>query len=165
MLPWLLRQERVCLQCRRSRFDPWVGKIRWRGKWQPTPVILPGKSHGWRNLSGYSPWGCKESDTTEWLTLHWKKEDIKCIEFPGGPVVRIPSFHCKGCRLDTWLGNLDPACCAAWPKKECIETAKWPNEGYISWNWNKLHTKFWSLWVSGEVIMNPWKQQDLTEIF
>ena len=48
-------------------FDPWVGKIIWRRKWQPTPVLLPGKSHGWRSLVGYSPWGCKESDTTEQL--------------------------------------------------------------------------------------------------
>ena len=39
----------------------------WRRKWQPTPVVLPGKSHGQRNLVGYSPWGHKESDTTEWL--------------------------------------------------------------------------------------------------
>ena len=39
----------------------------WRRKWQPTPVRLPGKSHGWRNLVGYSPWGRKESDTTERL--------------------------------------------------------------------------------------------------
>ena len=39
----------------------------WRRKWQPTPVFLPGKSHGWRNLAGYSPWGRKESDTTEQL--------------------------------------------------------------------------------------------------
>ena len=38
-----------------------VGKIPWRGKWQPTPVLLPGKSHGWRSLVGYSPWGRKES--------------------------------------------------------------------------------------------------------
>ena len=37
----------------------------WRRKWQPTPVFLPGKSHGWRNLAGYSPWGRKELDTTE----------------------------------------------------------------------------------------------------
>jgi len=36
----------------------------WRRKWQPIPVPLPGKSHGWRSLVGYSPWGCKESDTT-----------------------------------------------------------------------------------------------------
>ena len=41
--------------------------IPWRKKWHPTPVLLPGKSHGWRSLVGYSPWGPKESDTTEWL--------------------------------------------------------------------------------------------------
>ena len=39
----------------------------WRRKWQPTPVLLPGNFHGWRSLVGYSPWGCKESDTTERL--------------------------------------------------------------------------------------------------
>ena len=39
--------------------------IFWRRKWQPTPVFLPGKSHGRRKLVGYSPWGRKESDTTE----------------------------------------------------------------------------------------------------
>jgi len=50
-------------------FDPWVGKIPWRKKWQPTPVSLPGKSHGQRSLVGCSPWGHKESGTTERLTL------------------------------------------------------------------------------------------------
>ena len=39
-------------------------KITWRRKWQSTPVLLPGKSHGQRSLAGYSPWGHKESDTT-----------------------------------------------------------------------------------------------------
>ena len=46
---------------------PWVGKILWRRKWQPTPVLLPGKFHEQRSLVGYSPLGCKESDTTERL--------------------------------------------------------------------------------------------------
>ena len=41
----------------------------WRRKWQPIPVFLPGEFHGQRSLVGYSPWGHKESDTTEWLTL------------------------------------------------------------------------------------------------
>ena len=45
------------------------GKIPWRREWQPTPVFLPGEFQGWRNLAGSSPWGHKESDTTEWLTL------------------------------------------------------------------------------------------------
>ena len=51
----------------RPGFNSWVRKIPWRRKWQSTPALLPGKSHGWRNLIGYSPWGRKESDTTERL--------------------------------------------------------------------------------------------------
>ena len=50
-------------------FDPWVGKVPWRRKWQPTSIILPGESHEQRSLVGYSPWGRKESDTTERLSL------------------------------------------------------------------------------------------------
>ena len=42
-----------------GREDPW------RRNWQPSPVFLPGKSHGQQSLTGYSPWGCKELDTTE----------------------------------------------------------------------------------------------------
>ena len=49
-------------------FDPWVRKIPWRKEWQLIPVFLPGKFHGQRSLVGYSPWGHKESDRTEWLT-------------------------------------------------------------------------------------------------
>ena len=45
----------------------WLGRS-WRRKWQPTPVFLPGKSHGQRSLVGYSPWGCKESEMTEQLS-------------------------------------------------------------------------------------------------
>ena len=58
----------ICLSiCRRPGFDPWVGKICWRRKWKSTPVLFPGKSHGQRSLVDYSPWGRKESDTTEQL--------------------------------------------------------------------------------------------------
>ena len=70
--PWWLRRLKVCLQCQRPEFDPWVRKIPWRRKWQPTPVFLPGKSHGWRSLVGYSPWGYYESDTTERLHFHFQ---------------------------------------------------------------------------------------------
>ena len=49
----------------RCGFNPWVGKSPWKRKWQPTPVFLHGESHGQRSLVGYSPWGCKELDTTE----------------------------------------------------------------------------------------------------
>ena len=53
----------------------------WRRKWQPTPVFLNGKSHGWRSLAGYSPWGHKESDTTERLHFNssWKRYNIKDV--------------------------------------------------------------------------------------
>ena len=59
-----------CRKCKRCGFSPWAGKIHWRRKWQPTPVFLPGESHGQRGLVGYSPWGCKELDTTEQLSMH-----------------------------------------------------------------------------------------------
>ena len=62
----------ICLQCRsrrRHRFNPWVWKIPWRRAWQPVPVLLPGESHSQRNLASYTPWGHKESDTIEQLTL------------------------------------------------------------------------------------------------
>ena len=45
-------------------WHPWVGKILWKRKWQPTPVFLPGESYGQRSLVGYGPWGRKESDKT-----------------------------------------------------------------------------------------------------
>ena len=50
------QQLRIRLQCRRHRFNPWVRKSSCRGKWQPTPVFLPGEAHGQRSLAGYSPW-------------------------------------------------------------------------------------------------------------
>jgi len=44
-----------CRRLKRCRFNPWDKKISWRRAWQPTPVFLPGKSHGQRNLAGYNP--------------------------------------------------------------------------------------------------------------
>ena len=63
-LPWRLSGKEYACQWRRLGFDPWIGRIPWRRKWQPTPVFLPGKSHGQRSLEGYSPWDRKESDKT-----------------------------------------------------------------------------------------------------
>ena len=62
-LPWWFSgKESICQGC---RFDLLVGKIPWRGKWQPTPAFLPEKSHGQRSLVGCSPWSHKELDMTE----------------------------------------------------------------------------------------------------
>ena len=71
-IPWWLSGKEISLQCRRHKrrgFNPWVKKIPWRRQWLPTPVFLPGEFHVQRSLVSYSPWGCKESDMTEWLTL------------------------------------------------------------------------------------------------
>ena len=62
-LPWWLRWERIHLQYGRPGFDPWVGKIPWRRAWQPTPVFLPGESHGQR-----IPWTENTMDQGAWLT-------------------------------------------------------------------------------------------------
>ena len=70
----------------------------WRRQWHPTPVLLPGKSHGWRSLVGCSPWGRYQSDTTERLHFHFSLSCIgegngnplqcSCLENPrdGGPL-------------------------------------------------------------------------------
>ena len=61
-LPRWLKWQRICLQCGRLGFDPWVRKIHWGRKWQPTPVFLSGGFRGQR-----SPRSCKDADATE----HW----------------------------------------------------------------------------------------------
>ena len=65
-LPWWLSGKESTCQCRRPGFEPWVEKIPWRRGWQPTPVSLPGKSHGQRSLVDDNLWGCKKSQT--WLS-------------------------------------------------------------------------------------------------
>ena len=72
--PWCGQTSNYLLVCRRRQ-------------WHPTPVVLPGKSHGWRSLVGCSPWGRRESDTTEWLHFHFS---LSCIgEGNGNPL------HCS----------------------------------------------------------------------
>jgi len=62
----------VCLQCERPGFDPWVGKIPRRRKWQPTPLLLALKIPWTEELgAGSGPWGRRESGTTEWLHFHF----------------------------------------------------------------------------------------------
>ena len=63
--------KRIRLQCGRPGLDPWVGKIPWRRAWQLTPVFLPEESPWTEEPGSYSPWACKESDTTERLHFHF----------------------------------------------------------------------------------------------
>ena len=66
---WCSGKESTC-QFRRHRFDSWVGKIPWSRKWQPTPVFLPGKFLGQRNLVGYHPWASKEIELSVCMHAH-----------------------------------------------------------------------------------------------
>ena len=76
-LLWWLRQQRISLQCGRPGFDSLIGKISWRRAWQPTPVLLPGESHGQRSLMDFSPrgrrvghdWATKHTHAQGWNTL------------------------------------------------------------------------------------------------
>ena len=70
---WRSGKESTC-HCRRHRrhgFDPWVGKIPWNRKWQPTPVFLPGEFHGQKSLVGYSPWDCIEFMGSHRVGYNW----------------------------------------------------------------------------------------------
>ena len=93
---WRSDRESAC-QCGRHRrlmFDPWVRKIPWSRKWQPIPVFLPRKFHGQTSLEDYSPWGHKESDTTERLSVYIPI----LVGCPGGSVGKEFARQCRGCR-------------------------------------------------------------------
>ena len=64
-----------------------------RRQWHPTPVLLPGKSHGWRSLVGYSSWGREESDMTEWLHSHFS---LSCIGEGNGNTLQCSSWRIPG---------------------------------------------------------------------
>ena len=73
-------KESAC-QCRRRKrrgFDPWLGKIPWRRKWQPTPVSLPRTVSGQKSLEGYSPWSRKELDMTQCEHKHASISYMSC---------------------------------------------------------------------------------------
>ena len=93
--------EPAC-QCRRRKrlgFSPWVGKIPWRRKWQPTPVFLPGESHGQGSLASCSLWGRKELDTTQAIqhacTAWW----LRLINAYWMTVVHVNHNNLEECEL------------------------------------------------------------------
>ena len=66
---------------RRNELGHTIALKTWKRKWHPTPVFLPGKSHGWKSLAGYSPWGHEESVATEELHFYLHLKTGK-IHFP-----------------------------------------------------------------------------------
>ena len=80
----LYRCTTICLFTHQLMIIWVISSFERRRQWHPTPVLLPGKSHGWRSLVGCSPWGCEESDTTERLHFHFS---LSCIgEGNGNPL-------------------------------------------------------------------------------
>ena len=122
-LLWEFRGPSVLLQIELFHSFLWLSSIG-RRQWQPTPVLLPGKSHGWRSLVGCSPWGRWESDTTERLHFHFS---LSCIgEGNGNPL----QFSCLENPRDggawwaavygvaqsrTWLKRLSSSSSSRWP--------------------------------------------------
>ena len=102
-----------CRKYKRHGFDPWVRKIPWRRAWQPTPVSLPGESHGQRSLAGYSPWE-SELDLTE-VTQHFVHTKGYRIDQPQAWGSAVSTRWVKlgdGCgkgrernQVDSWLSD------------------------------------------------------------
>ena len=109
----------IACQCRGHGFNPWVGRILWRRKWQPTPVFLPGKIHGERSLVGYSPWDHRVRH--EWVTEHTHKHTLLkmlekvtknnyskiCLNFLKGERIKaliiLELFFTETCSLIEWF--------------------------------------------------------------
>ena len=81
-----------CRRCRRRRFNPWVEKIPWRRKWQPTPVSLPGESHGQRRAVPTKSW-----TQLKWLSTHIRSQGwgswLYCISTPPTCLVAVLSLY------------------------------------------------------------------------
>ena len=125
-LPWWLWWLKMCLQCRRPRFDPWVGKIPWRRKWQPTPVFLPGSSRvAVHSLScvrlSMTPWTATHQASLS-ITISWSLLKLMSI----GSV--IPSSHLILCHPPST------------PAFNLSEDRVFSNESVLSIRW----PKYWS---------------------
>ena len=104
----------LCLFCcftYRVIIKVFLNSIHWRRQWHPTPVLLPGKSHGWRSLVGCSPWGREELDTTERLHFHFS---LSWIGEGDGDSVCVPQlsypFICLWTPKRSWVIKL----CLCW---------------------------------------------------
>ena len=111
---WLSGKKFAC-ECRRLGFSPWVGKIPWRRKWQPSPVLLPGESHGQRNLAGCIPWG-RKVDTPE--RLHFILTVRLSLDY-------LPSSAAKPC-LGRYRGHRFRSCYFCWAP-EMLSRWRWPS--------------------------------------
>ena len=114
-------KESICLQCRRSRFDPWVGKILWGRAWHPTSVLLARESHGQRSLAGYSPWVTvgQAGETSPFTLFPFTEGNRRLFSSPKASLIPTPqpSSFSSPCRttpppasVSAPLQTLDSSC-------------------------------------------------------
>ena len=125
-----------CRRCKRHSFDPWVEKIPWSRKWQPTPVFSPGEPHGQGSLEGYSPWGSQQS--TEHARTHTHTHQL--FEMQWLDFLPIPESHTEQEALRSphslFLG-LVPA--------QCLVAGSWGLAGFVAVGWQA----WWAAAVAG----------------
>ena len=104
--PWWVSGKESACQCWRRRSHLWVRKIPWKRRWQPTPEFLPGKSHGYRSLVGYSPWGCERMGH-DWATKQQRLMILSTFSCAYGPLVyflqlSVSSSLCPFLKIKLW---------------------------------------------------------------
>ena len=111
-----------------------------RRQWHPTPVILPGKSHGWRSLEGCSPWGCWGSDTTERLHFHFS---LSCIGEGNGNPLQCSCLENPRDGEDWWAaiyGVTQSRTRLKWlsnsNSNEILISHKWKKRSFLTSHWN-----------------------------
>ena len=123
-----------CRTCKRHGFDPWVGKIPRSRQWQPTPVFLPGKSHGQRSLAGYSPWGCKRAGH------NWASEQQEQCLSAGTQGCRTVAAGPGGPCIAHQVGEHEGESRSL--ERPSVETAlAWNTAGHVSKAWGFWHQR------------------------
>ena len=105
-IQWKTANPWLCVERHSEQYDPWVRKIPCRR--HPTPVFLPGKFHGQRSLVGYSPWGRKESNTSEWLTssLHFRLDRVMLKVLSNAEPIETQTCFISVTFCETFWGSL-----------------------------------------------------------
>ena len=130
-----------------TKESPLTGRLR-RRQWHPTPVLLPGKSHGWRSLEGCSPWGCWGLDTTEWLPFHFS---LSCIGEGNGNPLQCSCLE-------------NPRDSRAWWAAVYEVTQSWTRLKWISSsNSNSSSSKGWYLVVVVKSLSGVWLFYDFVD--
>ena len=137
-------------------FVPDFGEIWWprrRRQWHPTPVLLPGKSHGRRSLVGYSPWGRWGSDTTERLHFHFS---LSCIGEGNGNPFQCSCLENPRDGRAWWAAVCEVTQSRTWLKRLSSSSSRWPRSTLLLMATNSRPFSFMSTWCfpGGTVVKN-----------